>query len=131
MKRKLFYFLFSFFLLFIGFVERSYAQTNSPLAIYYGGATGTEYVVTGPLTYTNVMIDDNFSNPQIYKEYLFLGEGVMLCLTAKFPLFTSYSVLKVYTTGGFVESFPIESHKVEVQLYVPLKKGRSIFLMPE
>lgn len=55
----------------------------------------------------------------------------MLCLTAKFPLSTHYSVLKVSRMGGFVETYPIESHKVEVQLYVPLKQGRSIFLMPE
>lgn len=131
MKKKLIFFLFSFFLLFLGIVEKSYAQSNSPLAIYYGGSTGTEYVVTGPLTYTKVMIDGNFSNPQVYKEYLFLGGGVMLSLTAKFPLSTNYSVLKVCAIGGFVETFPIENHKVEVQLYVPLKSGRSIFLMPE
>ena len=129
--KKIILFLFSFLLLSWVFVEKVQAQTNSPLAIYYGGPVGTEYVVTSPLTYTKVLIDDNFANPQINKEYLFLGEGVMLCLTAKFPLSTHYSVLKVSTMGGFVETYPIESHKVEVQLYVPLKQGHSIFLIPE
>lgn len=69
--------MFFFLLLSWVFVEKVQALTNSPLAIYYGGPVGTEYVVTSPLTYTKVLIDDNFANPQINKEYLFLGEGVM------------------------------------------------------
>ena len=64
---------------------KAQGTTQPSLAIYYGGPVGTEYSFVSPMSGVSVTIDDSFVNPCSYKNYLYLGEGVMLNMTVKFP----------------------------------------------
>lgn len=110
---------------------KAQGTTQPSLAIYYGGPVGTEYSFVSPMSGVSVTIDDSFVNPCSYKNYLYLGEGVMLNMTVKFPSVFNYSKVKVTVIGGYSETFPVVDHEASIDTYLPMTKGRSIFITQE
>ena len=55
----------------------------------------------------------------------------MLNMTVKFPSVFNYSKVKVTVIGGYSETFPVVDHEASIDTYLPMTKGRSIFITQE